>query len=31
MRVNERFVGLAEQQVEYLAGSTRLKVSDALR
>lgn len=31
MRVNARFEGVAEQQVEYLAGSTGLKVSDVLR
>ncbi len=31
MRVNARFVGVAEQQVEYLATTTGLKVSDVLR
>jgi len=31
MRVNARFEGVAEQQVEYLAKTTGLKVSDVLR
>ncbi len=31
MRVNARFEGVAEQQVEYLASSTGLKLSDVLR
>lgn len=31
MRVNARFEGVAEKQVEYLATSTGLKVSDVLR
>lgn len=31
MRVNARFIGVAEQQVEYLATTTGLKVSDVLR
>lgn len=31
MRVNARFEGVAEKQVEYLAASTGNKVSDVLR
>lgn len=31
MRVNARFEGVAEQQVEYLAATTGQKVSDVLR
>jgi len=31
MRVNARFEGAAEQQIEYLAKTTGLKVSDVLR
>ena len=31
MRVNARFEGVAEKQVEYLANSTGRKVSDVLR
>ncbi len=31
MRVNARFEGVAEKQVEYLAASTGMKVSDVLR
>jgi hypothetical protein len=31
MRVNARFEGVAEQQVEYLASSTGLKICDVLR
>ena len=31
MRANARFEGVAEHQVQYLAGNSGLKVSDVLR